>query len=158
LAKPEGTQSLNIPTEIHRLVKINALMRGMSMQELIAQSVNWYLQLPADDQAVVYAQMGKTQMDAEQALKDMRDPSKNPNAEFQILLDKARDERLKSKVNLENSSAHTLIDQLIAARPETAKNMLATIRALLKEEPIEAKVVPAQAKSKPVSKGARAFG
>jgi hypothetical protein len=42
-----------------------------------------------------------------------------------------------------NASAHALIDELIATRPETAKNMLATIRALLKEERVEARTVPA---------------
>jgi hypothetical protein len=47
-----------------------------------------------------------------------------------------------------NASAHALIDNLIAARPETAKNMLAAIRALLKEEPVKAKVVPAKQQTK----------
>jgi hypothetical protein len=41
-----------------------------------------------------------------------------------------------------------LIDKLIEKRPETAMNMLATIWALLKEEPAVAKVVPAESAKK----------
>ncbi len=45
-----------------------------------------------------------------------------------------------------NNEAHALIDELIDQRPETAKNMLATIRALLNEEMTVARVVPAAEK------------
>ncbi len=127
------------------------------MQELITQSVNYYLQLPAEGQAAFDEHVQQSGTSAQQKLKDMRDPATYAGAELNLKLDELQNERLRSKANPENSSAHILIDQLIAQRPETAKNMLATIRALLKEERVEATTVPAvahsQLKPKKVSAG-----
>jgi len=43
-----------------------------------------------------------------------------------------------------NEAAHALIDELIEKRPETAENILATIRALVADQPIGARVAPPQ--------------
>jgi hypothetical protein len=84
---------------VHRLVNISAPLRGMPMQELVAESVNLYLSLLAQDRKAYDSNMDAMRIEAEQGQTEMRGPAINPRADVHVLLYELQIDRLSANAN-----------------------------------------------------------